>query len=99
MIQKIIKPVMIVEDFRSTVKCVPEKTASSYSRRGIPHYKACTDNMDDGLTDAMCSVHAAMMSIPLAAGLCPERWKHVIDVMLEKIPGVVSINTSGKAGA
>jgi hypothetical protein len=38
-IQKIIKPVITVEDFRSTVKCVPEKTASSYSGRGIPHYK------------------------------------------------------------
>jgi hypothetical protein len=60
-IQKIIKPVIKMEDFRSAVKCVPEKTASSYSGRGIPHYKACAENMDDGLTDAMCSVHAAMM--------------------------------------
>jgi hypothetical protein len=92
MIQKITKPVIKVEDFRSTVKCVPEKTASYYSDRGIPHYKACAENMDDGLTDAMCSVHAAMMSIPLAAGFCPERWKHVIDVMVEKITGVVKTN-------
>jgi hypothetical protein len=38
-IQKIIKPVIKVEDFRSAVMCVPEKTASSYSGRGIPHYK------------------------------------------------------------
>jgi hypothetical protein len=60
-IQNIIKPVITVEDFRSAVKCVPEKTASSYSGRGIPHYKACADNMDDDLTDAMYSVHAAMM--------------------------------------
>jgi hypothetical protein len=50
------------------------------------------ENMDDGVTDAMRSVHAAMMSIPLAAGFCPERWKHVIDVMLEKIPDVVRTN-------
>jgi hypothetical protein len=91
-IQKIIKPVITVEDFRSTFKCVPEKTASSYSGRGIPHYKACAENMDDSITDAMCGVHAAMMSIPLVAGFCPERWKHVIDVMLEKIPGVVRTN-------
>jgi hypothetical protein len=48
--------------------------------------------MDDGLSDAMCSVHAAMLSIPLAAGFCPERWKHEIDVMLENIPGVVRTN-------
>jgi hypothetical protein len=81
-----------VEDFWSAVKCVPEKTAPSISDRGIPYYKACAENMDDGLTDAMCSVHVAMMSIPLAEGFCPERWKHVIDLMLEKIPGIVRNN-------
>jgi hypothetical protein len=91
-IQKIIKPVITGEDFRSAVKCVMEKTASSYSGRGIPHYKTCAENMDDGLTDAMCSVHAAMMPIPMAAGFCPERWKHVKDVMLENITGVVRTN-------
>jgi hypothetical protein len=48
--------------------------------------------MDDGLTDAMCSVHATMMSIPLAVGFCPEIWKHVIDVMLENIPSVARTN-------
>jgi hypothetical protein len=72
-IQNIIKPVITVEDFRSAVKYVPDKTASSYSGRGIPHNKSCTENIDDGLTNAMCSVHAAMMPIPLAAGFCPER--------------------------
>jgi hypothetical protein len=71
-----------VDDLRSAVKCVPKKTASSYSGRGIPYYKACAENMDDGLTDDMCSVHAAMVSIPLAEGFRPERWKHVIDVIL-----------------
>jgi hypothetical protein len=91
-IQKIVKPVITVEDFRSAVKCVPEKTASSYSGRGIPHYKACADNMDDGLTDAVYSVDAAMMPMPLEEGFCQEIWKHVIDVMLEKIPGIVRMN-------
>jgi hypothetical protein len=91
-VHKIIKPVITVDDYRSAVKCVPDKTVSSYSSRGIPNYKACAENMDDGLTDAMCSVHTAMMSILLTAGFCPERWKHVIDVMLEKIPGVVRTN-------
>jgi hypothetical protein len=91
-VQKIIKPVITVEDFRSAVKCAPDKTASSCSGKGIPHYKACAENMDDGLTDAICSVHAAMISIPLAAGFCPERWKHAIDVMLENITGVVRTN-------
>jgi hypothetical protein len=41
------------------------------------------------LTDAQAGIHAALMSIPLLTGYCPERWKHIIDVMLENIPGVV----------
>jgi hypothetical protein len=27
------------------------------------------------------------MTVPLAVGFCPERWKQDVDVMLEKIPG------------
>jgi hypothetical protein len=63
--------------------------ASSYSGRWAPHCKACAENVNDGSTEAMCSVHGAMLSIPLAAGLCLERWKPVIDVMIENVPGVV----------
>jgi hypothetical protein len=33
-----------------------------------------------------------MMSIPLAEGFCPERWRQAIDIMMEKIPGVPRIN-------
>jgi hypothetical protein len=33
-----------------------------------------------------------MMTVPLATGLCPERWKKAINVMLENIPGVVRSN-------
>jgi hypothetical protein len=82
--------VITVDDFRSAVKCVPEETASSYPDRWIPHYKSCAENMDEGFTDVMCS--ATIMSIPLMTGFCPERWKHIIDVMLEKIPGAVITN-------
>jgi hypothetical protein len=91
-IQKIINPVIKVEDFRSAVNYAPEKTASSYSGIGIPRYKACAENMDDRLTNAMYSVHTTMMPISLVAGFCPERWKHVVNVMLDKIPGVVRMN-------
>jgi hypothetical protein len=33
-----------------------------------------------------------MMTVPLATGFFPERWKKAIDVMLEKIPGVLRSN-------
>jgi hypothetical protein len=32
------------------------------------------------------------MSIPLAEGFGPERWRQAIDITLEKIPGVPRIN-------
>jgi hypothetical protein len=32
------------------------------------------------------------MTVPLTTGLCPELWKKSIDIMLEKIPGVVRSN-------
>jgi hypothetical protein len=91
-LQQIIEPTVTVEDFKSAFKCVPEKAASSYSGRGYHHYKACAEGSSDRLADAQVDVHAALMSIPLLTGYCPKRWKHVIDVMLEKIPGVVRSN-------
>jgi hypothetical protein len=91
-IHKIIKPIITVEDFKVAFKCVPGKKASSYSGRGYHHYKACDEGSSDGLADAQAEVHAVLMSIPLLTGSCPERWKHVIDIMLEKIPGVVISN-------
>jgi hypothetical protein len=81
-----------VEDFKSAFKCVPERTSSSYSGRGYHHYKACAEGSRDRLADAQAVVHADLMAIPLLTGYCPERWKHVIDVMLEKISGVVRSN-------
>jgi hypothetical protein len=40
----------------------------------------------------MYSVRAAMMSISMEDGFCTERWKHVIDMMLEKIHGVARMH-------
>jgi hypothetical protein len=54
----------------------------------VEHYKACAEGSDDGIAESLSTVHAAMMSVPLDAGFCPSRWKHAVDVMLEKIPGV-----------
>jgi hypothetical protein len=37
-------------------------------------------------------VHAEMIPNQLDEGFCPERWRHAIDITLEKIPGVPIIN-------
>jgi hypothetical protein len=87
-IDKILKPVVTPEDFKSAFKCVPEKTASSLLGRGIHHYKSCAEGSDDGLAEIQVEVHAAMITVPLDPGFCPERWKQAVDVMLEKAPGI-----------
>jgi hypothetical protein len=76
------------EDLKSAFKCVPEKTASFFSGRGVHHYKTCAEGSDDGLADIHVEFHAAMMTVPLDAGFCPERWKQAVDVMLEKVSGI-----------
>jgi hypothetical protein len=60
----------------------------SFSGRGVHHYEACAEGPDDGLTDIQAEVHAAMMTVPLYAGFCPERWKQAVDVMLQQVPGI-----------
>jgi hypothetical protein len=67
---------------------VPEKTASSFSGRGVHHYKACAEGSEYGLADIQVEVHATMITVPLYAGFCPERWKQAVDAMLEKVPGI-----------
>jgi hypothetical protein len=62
-----------------------------YFNRHVGHYLACID-LKDELSVLLAEVHAEMMSIPLAEGFCHKRWRHVIDIMLEKIPGVPRIN-------
>jgi hypothetical protein len=92
MVQQIWKRVVTPEDFTSCFKCVPDKTASSYSGRSVPHYKACYQIKEEGIGEFLSSVHSAMMTVPLNAGLCPERWRKAVDVMSEKIPGIIRTN-------
>jgi hypothetical protein len=91
LLTKMISPVVTTEDFMSCFGCVAEKKSSSPSGRHVEHYLACID-LKDELSVLLAAVHAAMMSIPLAEGFCPERWRQAIDIMLEKIPGVPRIN-------
>jgi hypothetical protein len=87
-IEKILTPVVTPEDFKSAFKCFLEKTVPSFSGRGIHHCKSCVEGSDDGLAYIQVKVHAVMMTVPLDAALCPERWKQAVDVMLEKVPGI-----------
>jgi hypothetical protein len=65
LLTKMISPVVMTEDFISCFGCVAEKTSSSPSDRHVGHYLACID-LHDELSVLLASVHAAMMSIPLA---------------------------------
>jgi hypothetical protein len=91
-LQEIIQPIVTEADFKSTFKYVPEKTASSFSGRGVHHYKACDEDLDDRLVDIQSTIHSAMMTVPLATGFCPYILKKAIDVMLEKIARFVRSN-------
>jgi hypothetical protein len=71
-VQEIIQPIITEADFKSAFKCVPEKMASSFSGRGVHHYKACAEGSEDRLADIQSAIHAAMTTVPLATGLCPE---------------------------
>jgi hypothetical protein len=55
--EKILKSVATPEDFKSAFRCVPEKTASSFSGRGVHRYKACAEGSNDGLADIKVEVH------------------------------------------
>jgi hypothetical protein len=46
------------------------------------------DGSKDGLADTLAEIHATMATIPLGIGFCPERWRHAVNVMLEKIMGI-----------
>jgi hypothetical protein len=87
-LDKVLKPAVTKNNFKSAFNCERGKKASSYSGRGVEHYKACADGSDDGIADLLSTVHTAMMPVPLDAGVCPSRWKHDVDVLFEKIPGV-----------
>jgi hypothetical protein len=91
-VRHIIKHIVTEGNFKSAFKCAPDKTASSFSGRGVHHYKACSEGSEDGLAGIQSAIHAEMMTVPLATGFCPKRWKKAINVMLERITWVVCSN-------
>jgi len=69
------------EKLSSLYKILKERTSSSPSGRHLGHYKVAAEHTD------IMEVYTEMMQIPHLAGISPNCWNNVIDVMLEKNPG------------
>jgi hypothetical protein len=61
---------------------VHEKNAYSASGRHIGHYKAVLKN------PKLVQLHCDMMALAWKHGICPNRWKTVIDIMMAKEDGI-----------
>jgi hypothetical protein len=68
LLMKMINPLVTTEDFISCFGC--EKTSSFPFGRHVGHYLACID-LKHELSVLLASVHAAVISIPLAEVFCP----------------------------
>jgi len=62
-----------------------ESTSSSMSGIHFGHYIAGTFNPE------ILIINRTMADIPMKTGYSPERWKHGLNVLLEKVPGDVNI--------
>jgi hypothetical protein len=78
---------ILTEQFRQLYTKLDERTSSSPSGRHLGHYKVASK------MDLLSNLHSNMMSIPYMVGISPQRWRQVIDVMLEKKPGEKKIHS------
>jgi hypothetical protein len=75
-------PLTITKDqFKNLYNNIAERTSSSPSGRHLGHYKVAAKS------NLLAELHTNMMSIPYMVGISPQRWRQVVDVMLEKKPG------------
>jgi hypothetical protein len=77
---------MTTEEFQESMKVTHEDTSSSAS--GLHHtlWKTIAEDED------LLATHAIMISLPFMYGFVCERWRKIIDCMLEKKAGVRQIH-------
>jgi len=73
------------EDYQYGWKHARESTASSLSGVHFGHYIAA---IDDIITE---KINRLMATIPMLTGISPQRWRHALNVMLEKVAGNCSV--------
>eukprot|EP00956_Cyclotella_meneghiniana_P028262 scaffold65213_cov39-Cyclotella_meneghiniana.AAC.1 len=74
------------KEFQAAMKATHKDTSSSASRL---HYTLWQTIAED---DELSAIHATMISLPFKHGFICDRWKKIIDCMLEKKPGVRKIH-------
>jgi hypothetical protein len=48
--------------------------------------------MDQNMAGTLAEIHAAMATVPLETGFCQETWRHAVDIMFDKPPGIARTN-------
>ena len=79
-------PIITPEDFREAFEVINEMTSLSPSGLHYTLWKALAENNE------LCKMCAAMMTLPFRHGFTHDRWRKIIDVMLEKKTGVRKIH-------
>lgn len=74
-------PIILDEEFINAYQVMPESTLSSPSGQHVGHYKAILDD------HFLVFLHASMSTLPFQTGFIPDRWKKIVDIMLQKDPG------------
>ena len=88
---KLISTHISTNDWIAGWRKMRESTASAPGSH-YGHYKTAAmvaklpkDHRDH--TRQLAEIYATMLSLPLKHGFAPDRWKHCVDAILEKIPG------------
>jgi hypothetical protein len=77
---------MSTKEFQAAMKVTHKDTSSSASGLHYTLWKAIAED------NKLSAIHAIMISLPFMYGFVCDRWRKIIDCMLEKKPGVRKIH-------